>query len=196
MTLLFAFFATMMRFRASMRGSCRKWQRAAGGLRQQCRNRAARSLPAGLPEQGLLVQSFPLAPSEVMARVFAIFRWRSSRIEEFIEWRGLVLSIPEAGTFAIGSDELPLAQDLVASTRQRRRPAQPNPRRRAYRRRADPHRRFDRTGNPTLARAASSSCNRPRTHHAGRRRRRLRRISAGAERVSGSWPATGVDLVT
>jgi chemotaxis protein MotB len=122
MTLLFAFFATMY---AISSVDARKLTQMASALQvafdSNAHTRAdlAKAGRGVLPEQGShLIPIAPMPPSEVMARVSRDLQMEilSNRVELTEDRRGLVLSIPEAGTFAIGSDELsPLAQDLVAS---------------------------------------------------------------------------------
>lgn len=118
-TLLFAFFATLY---AISSVDSQKLSTVAHALQIAFDDSAkGRSLASGqglLPENGVLVAGQPERSSaEVQARVSSELaaELASERLELIVDRRGVTLSIPEAGTFAIGRDELSeTAQQLVA----------------------------------------------------------------------------------
>jgi chemotaxis protein MotB len=109
MTLLFAFFAMMY---AISSVDAHKLAQVAGGLQAAFDDSArSRSLAGGngvLPEKGPRVAAPPLDAAAFSAHVARELATEllAHQIEITLESRGLVLSIPEAGTFAVGSDEL------------------------------------------------------------------------------------------
>jgi chemotaxis protein MotB len=116
-TLLFAFFATLY---AISRVDAQKLSTVAQGLQAAFDDRAARrvagegvlpdhaSLSAVLHERSSA--DVAAAVSRDLADALA-----SERLELIVDRRGVTLSIPEAGTFAVGRDELSsTAQELVA----------------------------------------------------------------------------------
>src|SRR5438128_9372685 len=118
-TLLFAFFATMY---AISSVDSKKLSTVAHALQVAFDDSAkGRSLASGqglLPENGVLVSGQPERSSaDVQARVSAQLadELSSERLELIVDRRGVTLSIPEAGTFAVARDELSeTAQQLVA----------------------------------------------------------------------------------
>src|SRR5581483_8870462 len=123
MTLLFAFFATMYAISSvdakKLTEMARALQVAFDDKSQQKVRAVAPAGQSVLPDRGTRV--IPMTPpdqDEVMARVSRDLdlEIKANRLQLTVDHRGLVLSIPEAGSFATGSDELsPLAQDLIAS---------------------------------------------------------------------------------
>jgi chemotaxis protein MotB len=118
-TLMFAFFATLY---AISSVDSQKLSTVAHALQVAFDDSAkGRSLASGqglLPENGVLVSGQPERSSaDVQARVSAELadELASERLELIVDRRGVTLSIPEAGTFAVGRDELSeTAQQLVA----------------------------------------------------------------------------------
>jgi chemotaxis protein MotB len=108
MTLLFAFFAMMY---AISSVDAHKLSQVSRGLQvafdDSARNRAAAGQGV-LPEPGTRIVAAPVDPAAFSARVARELATEllAHQIEITLESRGLVLSIPEAGTFAVGSDEL------------------------------------------------------------------------------------------
>ncbi len=118
MTLLFAFFAMMY---AISSVDARKLVQVSHAL-QVAFDDSARGQSIGrghgvLPERGPRIVAPSVEEAGVSARVARDLapEIQAHRIELTIERRGLVLSIPEAGSFAVGSDELsPMAEALIA----------------------------------------------------------------------------------
>src|SRR5262245_6669040 len=117
-TLLFAFFATMY---AISSVDAKKLSTVAHALQVAFDDSAnGRSLASGqglLPENGVLLPNQSEQSSEDLrskvSRELAE-ELASQRLELIVDRRGVTLSIPEAGAFAIGRDELSeTAQDLV-----------------------------------------------------------------------------------
>jgi len=115
-TLLFAFFATLY---AISSVDARKLATVAHGLQVAFDDSVARQTTASA---GVLAEGDrPLAPQvDPMAAVrAAVMRdlaseLASHRLDVIVDRRGVILSIPEAGTFSTGHDELsPVARDLV-----------------------------------------------------------------------------------
>jgi chemotaxis protein MotB len=119
MTLLFAFFATMY---AISSVDSQKLSTVARALQAAFDDSPKRRAPASgqgvLPENGVVISGQPERSSaDVQARVKADLadELASERLELIVDRRGVTLSIPEAGTFAVGRDELSeTAQQLVA----------------------------------------------------------------------------------
>jgi chemotaxis protein MotB len=117
-TLLFAFFATMY---AISSVDTQKLSTVAHALQVAFDDSAqGRSLASGeglLPENGVLVSGRPERSStDVQNRVSTELaaELASQRLELIVDHRGVTLSIPEAGTFGVGHDELSeTAQQLV-----------------------------------------------------------------------------------
>jgi chemotaxis protein MotB len=116
-TLLFAFFAMLY---ASSRIDAHKLQQVSQAL-QVAFDKAADTQPVR-PGNGLLPErGSRLVPSSLDARALGermthalASELHAHQIEIGVESRGLVLSIPEAGTFSTGSDELsPTAEVLI-----------------------------------------------------------------------------------
>ncbi|HUK34362.1 MAG TPA: OmpA family protein [Vicinamibacterales bacterium] len=117
-TLLFAFFAMLY---ASSRIDAHKLQQVSQALQvafdKTAQGRAAAVGTGVLPERGSR-----LVPSALDARTLGERMTRAlaselqaHQIEIGVESRGLVLSIPEAGTFSTGSDQLsPTAEGLIS----------------------------------------------------------------------------------
>ena len=117
MTLLFAFFAMMY---AISSVDAHKLSQVSHALQVAFDDSArGKSLASGdglLPERGPRVSAPPEEAGRFTARVARDLAAEllAHQIEMTIERRGLVLSIPEAGTFAIGHDELsPTAERLI-----------------------------------------------------------------------------------
>ena len=117
MTLLFAFFATMY---AISSVDAMKLTQVAHALQvafdDSARGRAIASGEGLLPERGTKVAPGRDAEN-VSARIARdLARELADRqLELSLDSRGLVISIPEAGSFAVGRDELsPLAEALIA----------------------------------------------------------------------------------
>ena len=119
MTLLFAFFAMMYAISSvdslKLSAVARALQVAfddSTGTRSPARGQGL------LPDSGVLVSGQPERSSaEVQMRISKELsdELASSQLELIVDRRGVTLSIPEAGTFAIGRDELSeTAQALVA----------------------------------------------------------------------------------
>ena len=116
-TLLFAFFAVMY---AISSVDAKKLTTVAHALQVAFDDSArGRSLASGqgvLPERGSVISADGSGPDiqatvsrELAAEII------SHRVEVIVDRRGVTLSVPEAGTFATGRDELsPAAQELVA----------------------------------------------------------------------------------
>src|SRR5229473_778740 len=118
-TLLFAFFATMY---AISSVDSQKLSTVARALQVAFDDSPKRRSPVSgqsvLPENGVLISGQPERSSaDVQARVAADLAdaLASEQLELIVDRRGVTLSIPEAGTFAVGHDELSeTAQQLVA----------------------------------------------------------------------------------
>src|SRR5262245_5907387 len=118
-TLLFAFFATLY---AISSVDARKLSSVAHALQVAFDDsERGRSLASGagvLPEQGRVVSGQPESSNaQIEARVTADLadELQSEKLQLIVDRRGVTLSIPEAGTFAIGRDELSdAAKELVA----------------------------------------------------------------------------------
>lgn len=117
-TLMFAFFATMY---AISSVDSQKLSTVAHALQVAFDDSAkGRSLASGdglLPENGAVISGKPESSSlDVQKRVTTELsdELASERLELIVDRRGVTLSIPEAGTFGIGRDELSdTAQQLV-----------------------------------------------------------------------------------
>jgi chemotaxis protein MotB len=117
-TLLFAFFATMY---AISSVDAQKLSTVAHALQVAFDDSAkGRSLASGqglLPENGVLVpEQTERTSAEVQSKVSRelALELDTHRLELIVDRRGVTLSIPEAGTFAVGRDELSdTAQELV-----------------------------------------------------------------------------------
>jgi len=117
MTLLFAFFATMY---AMSSVDARKLRDVATGMQQAFEARDEKTPPSG---RGVLPGSRSLVPGsreQSMAQIEAVVagslaqELESGQLELIVDNRGVTLSIPESGTFAVGQDELsPTAQALI-----------------------------------------------------------------------------------
>jgi chemotaxis protein MotB len=117
-TLLFAFFATLY---AISSVDAQKLSTVAQGLQTAFDERSARQRQAGdgvLPAHSAIAGS---ADERTTADVVQAVNHdlaeelASEHLELIVDRRGVTLSIPEAGTFAVGRDELsPTAQELVA----------------------------------------------------------------------------------
>jgi chemotaxis protein MotB len=118
-TLLFAFFATMY---AISSVDSQKLSTVAHALQVAFDDSPkGRTLSSGqglLPENGVVISGQPeRSTADVQARVKNELadELASQRLELIVDRRGVTLSIPEAGTFAVGRDELSeTAQGLVA----------------------------------------------------------------------------------
>lgn len=118
-TLLFAFFATMY---AISSVDAKKLSTVAHALQVAFDDSAGRrALASGeslLPESGAVVSAAQeQASAQVQAKVSRDLadELASERLKLIVDRRGVTLSIPEAGTFAVGRDELSdTAQQLVA----------------------------------------------------------------------------------
>ena len=109
-TLLFAFF-TMMYAISSV--YAKKLSTVAHALQVAFEDPArGRSLASGqglLPEHGVLISGTPERSTADIERTVArelAAELASQRVELIVDRRGVTLSVPEAGTFAIGRDEL------------------------------------------------------------------------------------------
>lgn len=118
MTLLFAFFAMMY---ASSSVDARKLSSVAHALRQTFDDAPrARSASAPSAERRSATEEELAAErssADIQARVARDLAAEigSDRLQVIVDRRGVTLSIPEAGTFAIGRDELSApAEELVA----------------------------------------------------------------------------------
>ena len=116
-TLLFAFFATMY---AISSVDAQKLSTVAHALQVAFDDSDnGRSLSSGqglLPENGVIVEPQEQSSAEVQSKVSRELadELAAHRLELIVDRRGVTLSIPEAGTFAIGQDELSAtAQQLV-----------------------------------------------------------------------------------
>jgi chemotaxis protein MotB len=117
-TLLFAFFATMY---AISSVDAQKLTTVAHALQVAFDDSAnGRSLASGhglLPENGVLVPNqSEKSTADVESKVSRELseELASHKLELIVDRRGVTISIPEAGTFAVGRDELSdTAQDLV-----------------------------------------------------------------------------------
>ena len=143
-TLLFAFFATMY---AISSVDSQKLSTVAHALQVAFDDSPkGRSLASGqglLPENGVIIPDQPEQSSaDVQSKISRELadELAAHRLELIVDRRGVTLSIPEAGTFAVAHDELSeTAQELVRPRRRHtRRVWQFGARRRAHRRRADP----------------------------------------------------------
>lgn len=117
-TLLFAFFATLY---AISSVDAQKLSTVARALQAAFDDDKGPTLPSGqgvLPASSVLVSGQPERSSaDIQARVTANLadELASEKLELIVDRRGVTLSIPEAGTFGIGRDELSeTAQQLVA----------------------------------------------------------------------------------
>jgi chemotaxis protein MotB len=111
-TLLFAFFATMY---ATSRVDARRLTVMAGALQEAFAptpvNREV--IPSRAVLEAYRAEQSNEAIEQVVSRDLAS-ELASERITLFVDRRGVTLSIPEAGTFGVGRDELsPAAQDLL-----------------------------------------------------------------------------------
>lgn len=119
-TLLFAFFATMY---AISSVDAKKLSTVAHALQVAFDDSArGRSLASGqgvLPDHAAFVSGSPDGSAEDIRKTVErdlAAELASHRLELIVDRRGVTLSIPEAGTFATGHDELSdTAQQLVAS---------------------------------------------------------------------------------
>jgi chemotaxis protein MotB len=118
MTLLFAFFATMY---AISSVDAKKLSSVAHALQvafdDSARGRELSSGQGVMPDHGAVMSGKPQRSAvdveNIVSRELAP-ELSSDRVELFVDRRGVTLSIPEAGTFAIGRDELSdAAQELV-----------------------------------------------------------------------------------
>ena len=118
-TLLFAFFATMY---AISSVDSQKLSKVAHALQvafdDSARGRAIASGQGVMPEHGATLAAKPeRSASEVEATVSTELaaELASNRVELIVSRRGVTLSIPEAGTFATGRDELSEGAQTLAA---------------------------------------------------------------------------------
>jgi chemotaxis protein MotB len=116
-TLLFAFFAMMYTVSSV---DAKKLETVARGLQSAFENSSGTRRASGvgvLPDRGRLVLSEAgdsAADIESQVQRDLASELASHRVDLIIDRRGVVLSIPEAGTFSTGNDELsPAARELV-----------------------------------------------------------------------------------
>ena len=114
MTLLFAFFATMY---AISSVDAQKLSKVAQGLQAVFDDAGRAAAPAVSPAPRATIGSADTSAGEVEAAVAGALaeELAADQLTLFVDRRGVVVSIPETGAFAIGRDELSnTAESLVA----------------------------------------------------------------------------------